>query len=275
MIISERYRFVFVHIPKCAGTSVRQALAVFDETGGEFSERVADDPEFGPLDYTHLPLHLLRRVAPQAYAKLAAYDAYAIARNPFERFPSAMAQRMKMYRGKEMAQAEGSELRAELEDITAYLRDRRHVTDPAYIHFARQTDFVWDGAERLVEQVFPVERIGLFMAAMEQRIGTPLGTAQHENRAMIFRFNQLRSAIMLGSAAAKRWLPEPLSRDLRERARGLLMRPAAKDALPEIFRSQAVSEFVADYYAGDLALHLEALSRGDGAAEPAPERIAS
>jgi hypothetical protein len=61
MIVSDRHRFVFIHIPKCAGTSVRNVLEGFDETGGRFNTRIADDPKFGRLDYTHLPLSIMAR----------------------------------------------------------------------------------------------------------------------------------------------------------------------------------------------------------------------
>lgn len=49
MIIDDRHRFVFVHIPKCAGTSVRQVLKQFDSYEGRWANAKREHPELGRL----------------------------------------------------------------------------------------------------------------------------------------------------------------------------------------------------------------------------------
>ncbi len=73
MIISDRHRFVFVHVPKSAGTSIRAALASFDDG------RSAASP-----DTTHETLAALLGRHPG----LATHFKFAFVRNPWERLVS-------------------------------------------------------------------------------------------------------------------------------------------------------------------------------------------
>ena len=56
MIIDDQNKFVFVHIPKCAGSSIRSKLDVFDTTGGFLRPPVQEVDGVGLLDLAHLPL---------------------------------------------------------------------------------------------------------------------------------------------------------------------------------------------------------------------------
>jgi hypothetical protein len=73
MIISDRHRFVFVHVPKSAGTSIRAALAPF-----------ADGGSAGSPDTTHETLPALLALHPP----LATHVKFAVVRNPWERLVS-------------------------------------------------------------------------------------------------------------------------------------------------------------------------------------------
>jgi hypothetical protein len=269
MIVSDRYQFIFVHIPKCAGTSLRRVLTPYDDSCGAFSERVAEHPKFGRLDYTHLPLHVLAEVAPEQFEKLRSYGSYAISRDPFQRFPSAIAQRLKMYVRQELAQVDRAALHAEIDSAITFLRGQTHVVAPDYIHFARQVDFVRLRGEVFVKEVFPVERLDAFMDTVGARVGTHLGEVGHENQAGVLRFNNLRGLVVFGSNAAKRLLPASTSRALRDRARRLLLKPAHQN-LPPAFASKTVVDFVNDYYADDITLHRNSVLRLQ--AQNQPER---
>jgi hypothetical protein len=73
MIISASRRFVFVHVPKSAGTSIRTALAPFGDGGSAAS-----------LDTTHETLAgLLAR-----HPELTTHFKFAFVRNPWERLVS-------------------------------------------------------------------------------------------------------------------------------------------------------------------------------------------
>ena len=259
MIISDRYRFVFVHIPKCAGSSVREVLRPFDDTHGKFEFYVAEHPDFGELDFAHIPMALLVKIDAEALQKVRDYDSFAIVRNPYDRFPSAVAQRAKMYLQKELAQLEPAALAQEVESCMQYLRDRTLITDPGYIHFARQTNYVDFEGERIVNNIFPVERLDAFRDAVAARVDSEIGDVGHVNRAVTLRFSGIRPLVTTGSSLAKRLLPNSLSRHIRNKARQFLVRPIETN-LPPIFQSGMVKDFVRDYYAGDIALHKEALA---------------
>lgn len=259
MIVSDTHRFVFVHIPKCAGTAVRSALAPYDESGGLFDRRIAEHPRHGRLDYTHLPLHLMAEIVPEVFARLDRYASFAVCRDPFARFPSALAQRIKMVHGTHIAAFDDGALEAEIHRVIAWLDGRDHVTDPDYIHFARQADYVFLDGRRRVQTVVPTERIDALRRAIGARIGTELPSFGRENQRMVFTRPGLRGMLTAGSRAAKRLLPAALSDRLRAGARSVWMRPAGDD-MPAPFRSAAVRSFVERYYADDIALYRDSLA---------------
>ena len=51
MILSDRYRFVFIHVPKCAGTSVRAAVAPYHDADSRFLKGVELHPDLGEIDF--------------------------------------------------------------------------------------------------------------------------------------------------------------------------------------------------------------------------------
>lgn len=94
MIISQRYRFVFVAIPKTGTHSVRQALR--EHLGPEdieqvrlFVEKAFPIPELARLGHGHITLAQLR---PHMSAEdFASFYKFAFVRNPFDRFISFCA----------------------------------------------------------------------------------------------------------------------------------------------------------------------------------------
>ena len=102
MIISDRNKFVFIHIPKCAGTSVRSRIEHLDDRRGAYSSRLDEHPELGLLNYVHIPLSTLRDHFPHEYECVKAYRSLAIMRNPAERFVSSVSQYCNRYSDVEM-----------------------------------------------------------------------------------------------------------------------------------------------------------------------------
>lgn len=87
MIISDQFKFIFVHIPKTGGTSVRRAL------------RIASPQSQHPLAETrtkHEPLlTLMSRVSENEAAQLNQYYKFAFVRNPWDRVVSLHAYLLK------------------------------------------------------------------------------------------------------------------------------------------------------------------------------------
>ncbi|WP_209509863.1 MULTISPECIES: sulfotransferase family 2 domain-containing protein [unclassified Ruegeria] len=256
MILSDRHSFVFVHVPKCAGTSVRAAVLPYHDADERFLKTVERHPELGEIDFRHLPLYLLRDLDPEAFEKLKIYDSYALLRDPFQRFQSAMAQRAKMYLGHEFAQLGEKEIRAEFYRVQEYLLSEPHVIGPEFIHFARQSDFVRIGDERFVFNLFPVERLDLFAQALSTHIGAETLQLGHANKTKVFRHPQLKHVARTSSVLARRMLPGPVHETLRRSARRVLMKPVNRAEQP-VFDEPEIRDFIANYYEADVALYKE------------------
>ncbi len=80
MIISDKHQFAFVHIPKCAGTSLRSILQHFDDRGSKFTGRVDHHTELGELDYVHIPLFALREHFRPEFEAVQQYWSFAVVR---------------------------------------------------------------------------------------------------------------------------------------------------------------------------------------------------
>lgn len=260
MILSDRHRFVFIHVPKCAGTSVRHAVQPYHDADERFLKAVEWHPDLGAIDFRHLPLRLLRDLDPEAFEKLKIYDSYALLRDPFQRFRSAISQRAKMYLGKEFAQLGDGELRAELRRVQDYLLSEPHVIAPEFIHFARQADFVQIGDERLVSNLFPLERLDLFTRALARHIGAETLPMGHVNKTEVFRYPQLKHMARTGGLLARRMLPGPVHERLRRSARRVLMKPVARTKR-SIFDDAEMRTFISSYYSADVALYKEVQAR--------------
>ena len=103
MIISDRHQFILVHIPKCAGVSIKKPLRCIDDSAGAFS-RIADHPALGRIHWAHIPITDLKTHFPEIYDKLCSYCSVAIVRDPIDRFVSAVFQRMREFQGAEQSE---------------------------------------------------------------------------------------------------------------------------------------------------------------------------
>jgi hypothetical protein len=156
MIISDAHRFVFVHIPKSAGTSIRAALAPFGDS------RSAASP-----DTTHetLPALLARR------PEFATHFKFAFVRNPWERLVSFFFHaRQRLAPTFPQFQAmDGLEAMLRLIDRNVAWLCAMHAVRPQcdYIYGpegARLTDFVGRHEHLAVDFVRACRRIGISAA---------------------------------------------------------------------------------------------------------------
>jgi hypothetical protein len=90
MIISDTRQFVFLHNPKCAGTTVRETLARFDTTGNLFW--MYDEWNGVKFDKAHAPLFLMQQKYPAYFERLQRYFVFSFVRNPYERVVSAFGE---------------------------------------------------------------------------------------------------------------------------------------------------------------------------------------
>ncbi len=87
MIISHKHRFVFLHNPKCGGTSVRDALAQYADVD---SFRFCGYADSAVQDLSHLRVDQWTREVWDAYRE--GYFFFGLVRDPIDRFMSAMSE---------------------------------------------------------------------------------------------------------------------------------------------------------------------------------------
>lgn len=148
MIISQKHQTVFIHIPKCAGTSVRNMLSDADPDanrlwGWRWMER---HQRYG--DSAHTPLIDLM---PPHMEKVRNLSTFTLTRHPVKRFFSAVAQHLSQHPYRKPKTP--SEI---LDELTS--TNIRY--DPAYIHFCPQHFFIYIGRKRHIDHIFSMEEEG-------------------------------------------------------------------------------------------------------------------
>ena len=266
LIVCDEHKFVFVHIPKCAGTSIRKSL----ESRCRFDPRfigVEEHPELGKLDVTHIPLSILRKYFAETYQKVRTYDSFAVVRDPCERFPSSLFQRLKMYGEKPVETMSRKEFAQAVDATIARLAN--HSADEVlpydYIHFQEQKTYVVDQGVQVVETLFPLESVSELFEHVGRIIGGVEGAEgttgnSHENRSEHFKTdfigNIAAPLLPLYSRSIKQWLPRGF--------RNLLSRMFLVDQntkFRDVFESTHVRQFVNEFYAEDFALFDQVMSQ--------------
>src|SRR6185503_15431882 len=139
MVICDGLQLAFIHIPKCAGTSIRRALAPFDSTrlDGYF-----DFPDGGRQHLHHLPLAVVKRHLPEIFTRIERYESYAVLREPRERFASALLQYLRSFRGLRPGRGDPGLFQAQGRELCRRLAASDAAREPELMHFIPQRDFV-------------------------------------------------------------------------------------------------------------------------------------
>jgi hypothetical protein len=130
MIISEKYKFCFIHIPKCAGTSIRTMIRAadpdrFQQWGWNWMPR---HQRYG--DTAHMPLIDL---APNLLAQVRKFRTVTMVRDPMDRFYSSVEQHFSQHEYR---------ARKSVEEFVFELNSVNIRYDPAYVHFCPQHYFL-------------------------------------------------------------------------------------------------------------------------------------
>ena len=263
MIICPTHGFVFVHIPKCAGTSVRLQLRACDPAH-IFMGRTGEHPVLGTIDYAHVPLRHLRVHFPQEYAALTQMDAFAIVRDPLARFGSALRQVLWQYEKRPMTLIPPEEVRERtlrmLDEIAPVLDDPPH----RFVFFTRQQDYVFDQGQQIVKNLVPVDLTAELIAYFAQRSGVSLDTGRHSNRNVDLRIKGRAGRVAYGvNAWLRRRLPDRIHARMKSAALQLLARKTSAAEAAGVLDLPEVREFVAEQYTGDIRLYADVLSRHD------------
>jgi hypothetical protein len=162
---------------------IRSQLKSIDSTGGAFW-----DPKPLPgasliVDHAHLTLQQVADHYPDWFGKLRSYQSYAIVREPVARFWSAVYQRINARAGYGAFVTRKDILR-EAGDV---LKMRNQwSTDPTFVHFIPQRDFIYLLDEKVVKNVFPIEHLAGLCADLSMRCGLRIRSDIVENASIVY-----------------------------------------------------------------------------------------
>lgn len=261
MIINDPHRFAFVHIPKCAGTSVREQLKLHDSTNGAFAGKPFNHPKLGRLDTAHLPLRVLRDYFPQAFAKLEAYRTFAIVRDPFERFPSSFYQRMRMHDQQVMETVPQRELEDRIIHLIELLESHGSTADLPHdlIHFQPQSSYILLEGVRKVSDIFSIEDVTLLFQALNKQLGLSPGDQSAMQDASLGKSTQYRLSLLHG-------IDQKIPMALRSKIlaltppsalnalKSILFQPN-RDRFANIMKTSRVRDFIEEFYADDISIY--------------------
>jgi hypothetical protein len=261
MIINDRKKFVFIHIPKCAGTSVRAHLSRFDTTGGVFSVTNGHHPGVGWIDMAHIPLATLKTHFPDVFDKVRTYESFAIVRDPFRRFSSSLFQRLKMYGQDKVSSLSVRELETATESAMEFLDQHRgdSLLPHDYIHFQPQYSYLVSDGERIVRNIYDIVDLAAFYSAVGRQMGAVIGDAESlaTQRIGVARFHRsplTRALDSLLTPDIRKMLTPVLPEALKKTIKGVLYQD--KDTrFRKIVESQGVVDFIERFYADDIALY--------------------
>lgn len=275
MLRSTRPALFFLHVPKCAGTSVGNSLEPFagfprEEMTRDLGVDPAslpsylhdlryDHPDLGPIKLNHLPLAALAESFPHVWATLLRSSAFVVLRDPRERFVSAVLQRLREFRGVGASAVSDAAIEAEAERVCAWLSERGGpFCDVEHIHFARQCDFVEHEGRRIPDRIFPIERLERLYTWLRAVHGLAIEAPVPERVGRRARGGL--GPLHRAASAAGRTLLTP---GLRRAVYPLWLRSGAfvpaSGGYGRIAFGEDVEAFVRGHYARDLELHREAL----------------
>lgn len=263
MIIDDKHKIAFVHIPKCAGTTLRQHLKEYDRSQGAFTARVDMHDKLGMLDYVHIPLFVLKEHFPEEFQLVQQYWSFAVIRDPYSRFASSVSQRLKMYGSKPIEALSVKEIRQEVDSCIEFLKKsaREQVLLPHdYIHFQRQTDYIYLGKEKIVDAVYTTKNVGDLVALLTEKMWhTPenlikvKNNEKRKNSTVVYRNDFLRF-LMRVMSPFNRTLNSVFSKSLKEKIKRRVY-VGRDERMAGVFSGSFVKSFIGDYYHQDIELY--------------------
>ncbi len=262
MIINDTHRFAFIHIPKCAGSTIRQYFKAYDETPDYIFSRRDNCAGLGFIDYAHIPLFVLRDHFASDYQKVEDYKSFAIVRDPYKRFASSVSQHLKRFGERPLQGLSGNGAEREVLKIIDQLSTwsvAQTYLPYQFIHFQRQIDFIEDNNRRCVDSIYTMDNIENAVQNIARHLNLSLCvSAAHDvsktNAALIYKNALFRTF----GEALRPLLKHRLQPRYRKRMKYIVNKFACvpRDGnLESIFRSPRVTEFVSWYYADDIQLY--------------------
>lgn len=250
---------------------MRHTLLPFDERRERYFDKARQvHPELGLIDHHHIPLAVLAAHFADDFTLLQRYRTYALVRDPMSRFGSSLHEYVRTNFNVLLADLPDDEQRRHAQAVAQKLSTHGDapITDPALIHFARQSDYIELGGEQIADATYALEDIDTLFADLEGRIGAALNRKER-NRRVTYPHPLLEQASGAFQRGARRALPYALSAPLLGLGKRILLTLGGAGTLdPAASRNTIDAEseaFVREFYARDIALRTRLLNRSAAA----------
>lgn len=260
MIINDSKKICFIHIPKCAGTSIRNMMQEFDDLNGLHSGKVEVHDELGLLDYVHIPLPILSEHFPDLYSKVKSYHSFAVIRDPYKRFASSITQRLKMYHKQKIQDLSNEKIQSEINSCIKFLNNNQDqsLLPAEYIHFQRQSSYVFNG-DKIVKKLYLMENIKQCEVDISaifdlEHSNDEFKKQLHSNKTVVYRSSVVRACYLTIKPFIVTLIKPILPDYVIAKLRNLVYVPR-DNRMNKIFESNKVKEFIASYYKEDIELY--------------------
>lgn len=268
MLHSADHRLFFIHIPKCAGTSINHALEDFASVPTEAISRdldtelpsviedgrqmYFDHSRLGPIHLGHVPLPILRREMPETHGLLRRSFAFAVLRDPRSRFLSAVAQRLREFEDVGATRIDNEAMARGAQEAIDWLKGRGRFCDRSRIHFAPQSWFIEDEGDEIDFTLFSVSQMPQLAAWLSRMCKKPIQIGS-DNRTVRPK-GRYRWMHRTMAGAAKTVLPQRLRSRIAPLAFRLPIYASSASAFGTLRLPASAERFITDYYARDWAL---------------------
>ena len=173
MIISDTKRFIFIHVPKCAGTSVRSILSKHDTRNNFYWMHhllpgATKDHQPLPVDKAHMPLSILKNLYPNDFNLIFEYTTFAVSRHPRTRLISAFFEsRRKLLEMAKTKREKAIELTRKIfREYICSLTANANFLHPEFVHATPQSLFHMYRGKMMTDVVITLENPGNGLAKL-------------------------------------------------------------------------------------------------------------
>jgi len=159
MIISDKLGTIFIHNPKCAGTTVRLSLLPYETRANYYW--MFDEINGHKVDKAHLPLSLLKYYNPSDFSLLKEYFVFGFVRNPYQRTISAFNEiHPFFYKKMSRNEIEFDDYRLKLNAFCINITDKKiQGWEFKYRHFIKQVDMYFLNKKCHADLILKLEEI--------------------------------------------------------------------------------------------------------------------
>lgn len=260
-IIREADNFIFVHIPKCGGSSI--AIGLTEALDPPLEDEIRYDGAkldtiegLGSYMDAHKPLWMLRDHFPEELETYRRCECFCVVRDPHKRFASAVQQYLREFEHNNIADMAQDDVIRVLDTLMERLSTENRYLGGEYVHFIAQDDFVTLEGERIVKNIYPLEELDAMALHISDVVQRPVRFHFRANTSAGSRGKSFKLIKRIGKPL-RAVIPAGLYWSLKTAVIKALTKPLPQDAL-SVFETDRVKQFVETYYAKDIALYAEA-----------------